>query len=145
MASAARKEHLEADKAGEIVNGNVVGEFGDKLTTDAGEVGQRAVLELVGTEGTVTGHSEYVPMNRRRVNLVDVGDPGPANVGVLEVRSDHDGILGDLEMAMDQVDSERLLSPVSDKESGVVPHMVVYDVGLGGIIQETVVPGNIPE
>lgn len=107
-------EDLKTNKPDKAIGCNVTRELYKEVLLDVGEVRQRPVLKLVGTEAAV-GEDEDMPMDRGPFELVEVCGFGPAHVGVLEVGSDHDGTFRDLEVTVNEVNAENLLSVVADK------------------------------
>jgi len=64
-------EDLQANEVDKVIVQDIASELNKEILSDVGEVGERAVLELVGTEAAV-GEDEDVPMDGRLVELVDV-------------------------------------------------------------------------
>jgi len=56
-----------------------------------------------------------MPVDSGRIDIIDLGDFSPAKGRVLEIGPDYDGTLGNLEMAMNQMDSMDLVGIVADK------------------------------
>lgn len=72
---------MKTNEPDKVIGRDVTRELLKKVQLDLGEVGQRPVLELVGTEAAV-GEDEDVPMDRGPFELVEVGGLGPAHVRV---------------------------------------------------------------
>lgn len=58
-----------------------------------------------------------MPMDTGGVDAADIGDSRPSKGVVIEVGPKHDGVLGDFEVAVDQVNTKKLVSLVTDEHS----------------------------
>lgn len=134
-------EDLQTNEVDKVVVQDVASELNKEVLSDVGEVGKRAVLELIGTEAAV-GEDEDVPMDGRLVELVDIRGLGPAHVWVLEVGADHDGAFRDLEVAVNEVNAKNLLGIVADEQSRKILDVLIRNVRLGFVVLEAVVPGG---
>ena len=79
-------------------------------------------------------------MNCTSVDAVDLGRLCPAKGRIFEISPDHDGALGNLEMAVDQVNSKDFLSVVADEQSRKIRNMLVCDRRLIAVIEKSIVP-----
>ena len=75
---------LEANEVGEIVGDEIVDELAQEAFANRREIGERAVLVLVGAE-PVLAEDKDVAVDRGGVNVLDLRDLGPAALGSLEV------------------------------------------------------------
>jgi hypothetical protein len=106
---------LKANETYKIFLDNIVDELVQEASLDARKVGQRPVLQLINTQ-SILAESEDVSMNIGGIDLLDVGNLSPAAEEILEVSPKHDGVLRDLEMAVDWLDSKNVME-LSRKKS----------------------------
>lgn len=78
-------------------------------------------------------------MDTGGINLVNIGDFSPAKGRVFEVGPKHDSVLGNLEVAVDQVNPKNLVGIVTDEHFRQVCNMLFRNGGLVGVIKKRVV------
>jgi len=78
-------------------------------------------------------------MNSTKIDGADVVRVGPAAARVLEVLPQHDSILRDLEMAMDQVNSKGVMGIVADEQRRKVLDVFISNWWLCGVVQKSIV------
>ena len=140
VVSSSTSEDLKANEPVQVVGRDIARELHKEVLLDVGEVRQGSVLELVGTEAAV-GEDEDVPMDRGPLELVEVCSLGPSHVGALEVGSDHDGTFRDLEVTVDEVNAENILSILADEQGRKVLDVLPRNMRLGVVTLEAVIAG----
>jgi hypothetical protein len=131
-------ENLKAKKVDKTVACDVVDEFSDEILSNARKIGHGSVLILVREE-LVVFEDKDMSMNSVKVDGADISRFGPATTRILEVLSQHDSVLWNLGMAMDQVNSKGGVGIVTDEQRRKIFNVFVCDLWLLGVVQKTIV------